>query len=303
MNFLKIIFFTAVLLFFTPWVGATDDIKVSVSRENITLGENIELEIEYTQSWEIEIPGIENFSIFSQARSQRFQSVNGVTTQKWMLTLQLQAKQKGSFLLWPISFRTASGTIVDDDSFEIQVGEEKGDQKIGNENQKESGEFKNNSLDEQEENDIKDIRSLWFFWWYIILGALILFSAAYFALKKALENQDVNIVEANKEDWETVWELLSNIQIALADLEGNLEHLSSEAFFKELNHILRDDLGGKTQKDIKNMTLEELKTEDIFKKYPLREIFELSYVWEFSKQEYDLSERKMLLARIEKNLF
>ena len=169
---------------------ADDTIQFEVSSKDLELWEDIKMSIQFEspentqENLQIDIPGLENFEVFSQGQSFSFDSINGEVQSMLQYTIVASAKTPGAFTLWPVVLGTGSGALTDDTVFDISVREQ---------TQQLPTKWSLDTLSQERETEKQEI-----FWpqregslllWFLFFAFLALALPVFFLLKKYFSEQ------------------------------------------------------------------------------------------------------------------
>ncbi len=279
---------------------ADDTILFEVSSEKLELWDDISMSIKFEspentqENLQIDIPGLENFEVFSQGQSFSFESINGEVQSMLQYTIVASANTLGTFTLWPVVIGSGSGALRDESVFDISVTE-KNNPLQSNQN---NSEDMLTSDEVSQTSEIywpqKDTSPLLFFLFFVFL---VLAFPIFFLLKKYFAEQN----RGEKSSFEK----LSQDEVAeiphrdfFQDLLKNSDILSHEVFFENFNRKLRDIFGTILETNVQYKTLWELKTEKRLITHPLFVVFEKSYMLQYHPQESDTAQKRELCERV-----
>lgn len=277
-------------IFSISFVYASEDIDVQLSKDQVQIWEMFELALTINTAQiaadavEVDIPGIENFQVFSQSQSQKYSSVNGDVQSTLTYNLQLQAKNEGEFSLWPVLLKNSSGETQDDTTLTISVGNtlspvQNTKNTTDEETPKTESIEKNNEKISEYFSSLKWLRSptfprTWFFLFLVwFLGIFFLILKKYFS--KQEDTSEEVLVSSPQQSIYAHWR--SYLERTLSQKE----RLPSQEFAQKINTLYREILLFEWIHISKTATLKELQKNDTFQKHPLKSWFEQSYFWEF----------------------
>jgi len=274
-----------IILFFSLFFGwyfcvsASDFIDLQVDRTQISIEENILLEISVNaseinlQSVEFQIPGIENFDIFSRQQSERYQNINGEVSREILYTLSLTPVTEWVFSLWPIELVNTSEAFLDDEILSIQVSQES--QLV----------IPEDSLWEQvnsEESTIKWLRIPEISLLSLLFLCLLFFVSFYIVLNLVFSSKKQKKVESLSKNREE--DASEKIRKYFLGLEKKIGTLSSKDFFRRYNVWLREILFEAWYSSSKTDTLKELSKHTGMKNQWVYNILKKSYIHEFDEK-------------------
>lgn len=295
-------FFLFFLLFWT-FFGVTfadDTIQFEVSTQELELWDDIKMNIQFEspentqEELQIDIPGLENFEVFSQGQSFSFESVNGEAQSMLQYTIVASAKTPGTFSLWPVVLGSGSGALTDDTVFDISVR---------GKSQKMQTPWRNtpDTLSQKQKSETWEIfwpqkdRTLLF--WFLFFAFLALALPVFFLLKKYFAEQNIwEKPPSEKLPQDEVPEI--SHRDFFQELLTKSDSLSHEVFFESFNGKLREIFGSILRAEVQFKTLWELETEKHLTSHPLFGIFQKSYMLQYHPQGADISQRRKLCESI-----
>jgi len=272
------------------------ELKVDKNNYNINDYINLVLEVEYEESWKIEVKNIKNldkFNIVSQSQSNSSRTniivVNWKTKSKKVskvnLNLVLKANQNWEFEIWPAILQNWSWTI-ESNSVKIKVGwsnlnvlqNNSTAPKKSNED-KDKNEDEKNIKSEEKIDDNTDYGNNYEL--YILLLVLFLSSVIfYFLLNKSIKNK--NMKKTNISEVEKVWNIKENKPIKIT-----YPKIEQPNFINEITTIFKNKIWEKySLEKIENLTLREI-VEKIPKNSKLEEVSDLLNKAKYSESTLD----------------
>jgi uncharacterized membrane protein len=108
-------------------LASAENLDVSISNQSAIIWEIFEINIELSDvqigagNINFNIPGIENFDIFSQSQWSVNQIINGEVNSASTFTLSLMPKIPGEYNIWPISYKINGEEFTDEKIFSIEI--------------------------------------------------------------------------------------------------------------------------------------------------------------------------------------
>jgi len=280
-------------------VSASEFIDVEVAEPNINLNQNLVLEIVvnaseiWVQSIEFQIPGIENFDIFSRQQSEQYQNINGEVRREILYSLGLVPLSEWSFEIWPVTLLNTSEEIEDDEIITVNVWSQ------ALQNSRPS--LPENTWEEniewvQEDSDIRGLRipetPLWM--WGIML--VLFFMSFYIVLSFLFENKKQ--WDTQKEQEHTKEQDAQRIQKYFIDLRTQIWILSSKDFFRRYNVWVREMLFEAWYDSAKTDTLSELSRHKNIGERTEFHLLKKSYIYEFDETQATKKTQKKFIDDI-----
>lgn len=270
---MKKLYFFIIFLLFIAQGFASEQVNIDSSRDTILLWESFRFTISIDESGiqnaelGVDIPGIENFQVFSQTQGTNYQDINGEVTSLISYSLDLQAIAIGKYTLWPVRILADSGDIIDDESIIITVSDTMNAQQL------------DISDLEKEETSLKGERKTVFpLSWGIFIIVLISVILYLFFSKNnnsLVENTQID-TQWKREDYH------ASIKKYFQDLSGEQEILESRIYFKKYNFGLRELLKYSGLADAQKLTLTELKKIENISENEVFKLLKKSYKYEYS---------------------
>ena len=283
---MKYIFF--LLMFLPVFCFADDTIQVSISPENISIGQDFEIRIQIQtkdippEQISLEIPGIENFDIFSQGQSLNYQDINGQSSAALTYTLQASALKSGTFVLGPVKLKSSTQEIIDDMSSSIVVSQTW----VLSTGQEDIPQISWTSEQQITQKDIKGLRTSKDFMWSIITGFGAIFIAMFLLLQYIIKKQSQEITSKEPSEIKALTLDTANLTKEKFELlRKKIGSISSQEFFREYNIILREIFSQDGYPLALTGTLQELKNIQKLESHPLFMIFQKSYTYEYTQRE------------------
>ncbi len=283
----------------SPLQAEEDIIDVEVSSNNISLDERVKYIVNISQdtpwelSWELKIPGLENFNIFSQQSWHSFESINWISTWVSQYTFDMSPKSEGEFSIGPVQVLSASWTYMDDEKLFIVVSE--------NETLQESvidiseEETKIVWEDDVERADFYTLREPKKQTWPLIVGTILFIIVFYLLLSLALWKNKLKKTATPIVSVEPKHDFHDEMKSYFEKLEKKSSSLESPDFLKIFNHGLRRILQREVSEDALSLTLTQLKQQDTFWDFELSKLFSKSYKAEYSQKNItDITKKKYI---------
>lgn len=112
------------ILFLLP-AFAANQITMTIDKNHITTDEAVQITMQIEgnlqQGQRINVPGLENFTIAKQSRSQNMQIINGEATSNQTIMLSLSPNNAGTFTIGPVAMTDDEGNIITSDQMTITV--------------------------------------------------------------------------------------------------------------------------------------------------------------------------------------
>jgi hypothetical protein len=310
----KIILFLITFFISITSLFAENKVNIWVSQRNVNIWDNINLQINISSSWnsDIEIAQInwiDNFKQLSQSQSRQVQIINGESSSIYTLQLDLQPINTWSYILWPVSVEFWD-ELIHSDPIEITVNSENIPRIKENNNKNLDNNLdakKQNIVSDKNEkqlNDLDDIHTVkkleLQFWdfkykWVIYFSLFVIFLIIFYVfLLKILENRKAvkKLSQENVDKINNKKKEIDNIYWELLILSDDIEKYSQEEFYAKLNNLFRKYFLYIWINKADKKTLSELKNDNIDSK--IFDIFSMSYMYEFSTQQDNLSDRKQI---------
>lgn len=298
-----------IFMFFGSIVSAVnaENIDVSVSAESIRLWESLDMIIEISSPTtsadllgDIRIEWIENFEIFSQSSWYSFQNINGNTQTLSRFTLNLRPIYTWDFELWPTQIETASGSLENTKIFRIQVSDILGTPSHHDAVEKQEVAKKIESQALLEKQDIRGLRSMAFPYLWVVILCIIFLVFFYLIIQKVFLGEGENIKIQNTDHEKNIftpWKKESLI-LYFSDLEKKIHTLSSQEFFSSYNDGVREVFSLLGYGKFQNYSLEELQKTPQDLQRDILEIYEASYMWEYTGEEISSEKQHHYIKKI-----
>lgn len=285
-------FFIILLLFLSPltWF-ANKQIDIETSAIRVVVGEEFRVTIRLTdivmdQSlWDILLPGIENFDVFSQSTSNTFQDINGQTQSMMQLTLQLRAREAGEFVLWPVEV-LANQELKDNEKINIIVDRKSWSpiQTVTPGTTSNTQTLQNNIV-----NEVMTQKDTWVFSWLRTMkfpiwahgGFLVFFIGAFYLLLSYVLQPDSNRYKSSDET-QNIPESLHDSQDYFIKLSSLIGEIESKDFFHRYNIGLRNIFWDILWFEVQSDTLTELSKHELLLSKQEFLLFKKSYKHEYS---------------------
>lgn len=280
--FFKFLFFLISCIPLGVW--ANDEVQVSVDVEQVNIWENITLDILFdpgASQWEIElsIPGIEDFSVFSQSQRQQSRVINGEAEAQFRYTLQIRPLQEGVFTIGPVQINLWIENLTDDEILEIQVWTIQDLWDI--------------------KPELRPLRNFEFSKEFLIVLWILFFGVFFYILRKYFYPETEYV---SKEIPQHILEEKRKIELYFQKLEHDYEHLSGQEFSKKLIFWIRKILAFEALDASESATLYELQQNKAFWEHALSDIFSMYYESEFTQRDVIRESRKESLEYIKKHI-
>ncbi|MDA9128994.1 BatD family protein [Candidatus Gracilibacteria bacterium] len=270
------------LICFQSTLFANNEVQVSVDSTDVEVGETFLVTVSFDPGVsagdiEVSIPGVENFTLFSQSQQQRSQIINGDAQTQFQYTLQLRPQQEGVFVLGPVEINLGTETISDDEEITIEVGNNQIEQNL--------------NLEENitEKPELQPLREYEFSKVFIGILACIFFIVFFILLKKYLDSkkQKVPVVP-------TALPLtqVEKLKQYFKRLEKDMGSLESPEYYKQLNIGIREIFEIENPDLTRTETLRELYQNTNISNHEIFGVFQKTYFGEFSGQETSLESKK-----------
>lgn len=288
-----------------PLSWANEDVNVSISDSDLLLWDTVRLEIDVDAVglfWELQldIPGIEDFQVFSESQSQSYQNINGQAQTRLSYILMLRAFNEGRFTLGPIRVISQDSEIIDDEILTLQVG----NTTINSSLTQNTSSIIRSTEDVKEKVELEDIRwlretpksiiVLVIMLWLFLISFYILLKKYFFSEQEKWDQNDYRsdyrLAERKK------------IELYFQKLQHMWENLHTQDFFHKYNVWMRKIFTLDGFDSSHSATLKELRKNKELREHDLFGLFEKTYLYEFHEQEVPWSQRKELIGQVIKFL-
>ncbi len=282
------LYFIVLFFWFSISLWANDEVQVSVSSNQINIWESLILDIVFDpwdSIWEIElsIPGIEDFSVFSQSQQQRIQSINWEAQTQLQYSLQVRPQQEWSYSLWPVQINFWDVTVTDNEILSIQVW---------------NGWIavqENTDIETSAKPELQPLRNFEFSSLFILMILVLFFIVFFRLLKKYLDTKKQGSKESSKKHIPSPREKLREY---FENLEKQSLKFEKQEFYKQLNIGIREIFIYENPHISRSKTLSELRHTKELTQHTLFSVFESTYFKEFSQDESDNTQRQEYIMKI-----
>jgi len=281
---MRFLIFIWICIFQLSGIHASEYIDVNLSSDTITLGESVQVDISVNaseitlSSLEFEIPGIENFDIFSQSQSESYRNINGEVERNMLYSLSIIPVETWEFTLWPIKLITQDEEIIDDMKLPIIVSETSA---ISPPKVDAAWTVEENIDLREDSEDIKGLRIPKFPWWVLVLLMIIVTVIFYVILDKILSWKKGKKVKTYKKIIPQE-DMYSQYRKYFTSLEKEIWKDSSKVFFRKYNTWIRKILVTQWIIWAETVTLKELTHTENIQDNSFFHILKKSYKYEYN---------------------
>lgn len=273
------------LLIIPVWVFADNTLKLSLSSQQVNIGEVFQLTftIESTWSvdlWEVEIAWINMFNNLWTSQSQNFVMINGETKTSYSYSLSLEWITQWTFEIWPVS-ATINNLVLTSNTVQVTVGKQ---------------ELTSTGNTTPELHDVPKwvFQKINFSKFFVYLWLISFFVLFFYVLKMLFWKKESTEVEKTEKIKEEVVfnEYLRN---ELLLLKKNIVVYNDKEFFERFNALIRLYIGNVYSIDgVESKTLSELSS--VISWTPLASLFNGSYIIEYSsKSQINIDQKEIYI--------